>query len=520
VGYRIVRIRWRVGKQSFRSRKWDEFQVFLDAQIHLVRQAPDRYMVISSRNTNRYVQFASLKAGGVIGEAVGNHFLRAADQLSPAACRALCAMGWMLPHISGWGKGNFWRRWADAAPTGEIAMIAVRSLRDVFDVASPAILEITTGEFAAPLTRVSPGLGSHLDLRRGQRIRNGENGRAYLVGDRVGQGGFGVVYRAEQASGDALDSKELCLKVCGDVSSWHCEAYFGQLLQGESRVVKVFDSFAWIPRTKDDQLRYCLITEFAEHGDLAQYFRDHPAFRESKATIEMIAFLRTLQQLHAAGVVHRDLTPKNVLVSRGGSLKIADFGIAAQSLKNRGVRFDAFNPDFSPPIFERWLAADDVFQCGQVYAFLLAGRADALLSTQDVRKLECSSAAKAVIQRCIGARRKRYESAAEMLRALESIGEKPPRPPIVRSLVGRNVVFTGRMRVTREEAKLSLKKAGGVPQAKVGHQTDILVRGELSSPQFIAVEMGRKLLDVQREREAGHEVVELKEARFWQLCGE
>ena len=33
------------------------------------------------------------------------------------------------------------------------------SLRDVLAVASPAILEITTGEFPAPLTRVPPGLG-------------------------------------------------------------------------------------------------------------------------------------------------------------------------------------------------------------------------------------------------------------------------------------------------------------------------------------------------------------------------
>lgn len=494
--------------------------MLLDTQLRLVRQVPDRYMIISSRNANRYVQLVSLKGGGVIGEVVGNRFLRAADQLRPAACRALCGMGWMLPHASGWGNGNFWRRWADATRTEEIATIAVRSLRDVLEVASPAILEIATGEFAAPLTRVSSGLGAHLDLRRGQRIRNEENGRAYLVGDRVGQGGFGVVYRAEQASGDPLENKELCLKVCGDVLSWHCEAYFGHLLQGESRVVKVFDSFAWIPGAKDAHPRYCLITEFAEHGNLAKYFQNHPAFGERKARIEMIAFLRTLKQLHAAGVVHRDLTPKNVLVVSGGSIKIADFGIAAQGLKHRGVRVDAFNPEFAPPIFERWVAADDVFQCGQVYAFLLAGRADALLNTQDVRRLECSSDAKAVIQRCIGARRKRYESAAEMLRALESLGEKPPGPRIVRSLVGKQVVFTGRMRVVRAQARRALKKAGGIPQAKVGHQTDILVKGGLSSPHYKAVEMGQKLLDVQREREAGHEVVELAEARFWRLCGE
>ena len=101
----------------------------------------------------------------------------------------------------------------------------------------------------------------------------------------------------------------------------------------------------------------------------------------------------------------------NVLVGSDGCLKIADFGIAAQNLKNRGVAADVFNPGFAPPIFERWLAADDVFHCGQLYAFLLAGRADALLNTEDVRKLKCGPEAKAVIQRCLDAQRT-YASAA------------------------------------------------------------------------------------------------------------
>jgi NAD-dependent DNA ligase len=151
----------------------------------------------------------------------------------------------------------------------------------------------------------------------------------------------------------------------------------------------------------------------------------------------------------------------NVLVGPGGFLKIADFGIAAQNIKSRGVKADAFNPAFAPPIFETWLAADDVFHCGQLYAFLLAGRPDALLKTEDVRKLVCSPDAKAIIRRCIGSRRKRYASATEKLRALELLDEKPPRQSIVRSLAGRRVVFTGKMRVVRAQARRALKKAGG-----------------------------------------------------------
>ena len=35
--------------------------MYLDAQLRLVKQVPDRYVIISSRNANRYVQLASLK---------------------------------------------------------------------------------------------------------------------------------------------------------------------------------------------------------------------------------------------------------------------------------------------------------------------------------------------------------------------------------------------------------------------------------------------------------------------------
>jgi hypothetical protein len=477
-------------------------------------------MIISCRNVHRFVQFASRKGGGVLGEAVGNHFLSTAGHLGPTAIQALRAMGWNRPHISGLGRGNFWRRWVASAPTADIAAFAVRSLRDGLGIAAPTLLQITTGEFAPPPgASVSLEFPAYLSLRRGQRIRNEEGGRTYSVGARIGRGGFGVVYRAKQTAGKAITDEELCLKVTRNIWSWHCEAYFGHLLQEESRVSKVFESFAWSPSTKGAHPLYCLITEFAENGDLARYLKRQPAaFTEMRARREMIALLRTLRQLHAAGVVHRDLTPGNVLVGSGGRLKIADFGIAAQNFKKRGVEADAFNEWFAPPVFPTWLAADDVFHCGQLYAFLLAGRADSPLSTQDVRQLPCSADAKAVIQRCIGARRKRYANAAEMLRALESLEDGAPRGGYIRSLAGKRVVFTGKMRVVRANAKRALKKAGGIAQAKVGHQTDILVRGDLSSPLYKAVEWGQKLLDVRRERELGHDVVELEEARFWQLC--
>ena len=99
-------MRWRVSKENCRKRKWAELQVFLKAQIKLVRGAPDRYLIVTSRDVHRFVQFASSEGGGIIGEAVGNTFLSAGNQLSPAACRELSQTGLGAPSHVGKGQGQ------------------------------------------------------------------------------------------------------------------------------------------------------------------------------------------------------------------------------------------------------------------------------------------------------------------------------------------------------------------------------------------------------------------------------
>ena len=107
----FVSTHWKVGKIKCRTRTWNEFQLLLGAQLRLVREVPDRYIIVARRSPHRFVQFASEEGGAIVGEAVGNHFLNASDRLSPDACIALRGIGWMVPHTSGWGGGNFWKRW-------------------------------------------------------------------------------------------------------------------------------------------------------------------------------------------------------------------------------------------------------------------------------------------------------------------------------------------------------------------------------------------------------------------------
>jgi serine/threonine protein kinase len=361
-----------------------------------------------------------------------------------------------------------------------------------------------------------------LGLQFGSIVKSAISGRQYRVGEVLGSGGFGAVYRITQVTGGKRLPGTCVLKVTLAVGAWHREAYFGELLRETPGIVRVHESFAWAPRGSDAKPLYCLVSEFVEGGDLIHYLQERAeAWTESKARREIIRLLGPLRLLHAAGLVHRDITPRNVFVTGGRELKLGDFGIAAQRLGRQEAKADVFAPWFAPTaIKERktgaWLPADDVYHLGKLFALLLHGGEKSRLTAGHVKTLACSAWAKAVIQRCIGKRGRRFANAAEMLKALERPRDGSARRTVVRSLEGKRVVFTGRLKMLRKKADLLVKRAGGISQAKISRSTDILVVGE-QSPHWKAEKKGQKLLDLDHEGERGHRIAIITENRFQAL---
>ena len=363
-----------------------------------------------------------------------------------------------------------------------------------------------------------------LRLPFGSVVRSAISGRQYRVGELLGTGGFGAVYRVTHITGGTPLPGSCVLKVTLQVGAWHREAYFGELLRETPGIVRVHESFAWVQRGNEHKPLYCLVSEFVEGGDLIQYLQEHSGpWTESKARREIVRLLGPLRLLHAAGLVHRDITPKNVFVTAGRELKLGDFGIAAQRLGKQEAKANAFAPRFAPTAIKEgktgaWLPADDVYHLGKLFALLLCGSEKSRLTPGHVKTLACSAWAKAVVQRCIGVRRRRFANAAEMLKALERPrSDRSTTRTVVRSLQGKRVVFTGRLKMSRKEAaNLLVKRAGGISQAKVSRTTDILVVGEQSA-HWKAEMKGQKLLDLDNERERGHQIAVITERRFQNL---
>jgi serine/threonine protein kinase len=359
-------------------------------------------------------------------------------------------------------------------------------------------------------------------LEDGQRVFSAESGLVYRVGRMLGAGGFGQVFLSRREGRSGTVPETVCIKVSTRLDGWLREAYFGLLLQDHPRAVRVFDTFPVL----DDSGRvlYCLAIEYASHGDLSAFLARHPRqWKERAVRREIAGLLHVLGKLHRGQLLHRDLTPLNVFVCDNQCLKLGDFGIVRQQSDRSGVTARTLNPLMAPSdIFDgaapKWQARDDVYQMGQLIGMLVKGDASRRVRTGEIRSLACSDQLKEIVYRCIGERRKRYESADELIHALEE-QPAPMRLGAVRSLKGVHLAFTGILSVPRAEAVAAARRAGAIVHSGTSARTTVLVRGRPNPLQAAGKDGGRKLLEIKRLREKGVRITLLSETQFWKLAG-
>lgn len=357
-------------------------------------------------------------------------------------------------------------------------------------------------------------------LKPEQIVTSPETSCRYAIGPFLGEGGFGQAYLVRRISRSSTIPETLCLKVSLRMDGWLREAYFGQLLDGHPRAIRVYDAFP-LPFA-DGALLYCLALEYAQHGDLSSLLRRRTRpWPEASARREISGLLEVLGKLHRGQLLHRDLTPVNVFVCDRLRLKLGDFGIVRQQTDTRGITARTMNAFTAPSDIldgnaPKWQARDDVYQVGQLLGMLVRGDAGRRIRTRDVRDLGCSDQLKEIIYRCIGERRKRYESADELIRALRS---RPPalKPGILRTLRGVHLAFTGILSRRRADAIAAARRAGATVHGMPSVRTTVVVRGRPNPQQAAGRDGGLKLMEIKRLREKGHRITLLSEAHFWRL---
>jgi len=148
----------------------------------------------------------------------------------------------------------------------------------------------------------------------------------YELLELVGRGGMGAVYKARQPSLDRLVAIKLLPAVTAEMAEGFTERFRNEarLLarMNHPGIVQVHDF-----GTLADGSCY-FVMEYVDGTDVARMVAASGRLSPEHAASITADVCAALHYAHEAGIVHRDVKPANILVTRQGQVKVADFGLA------------------------------------------------------------------------------------------------------------------------------------------------------------------------------------------------
>ena len=146
----------------------------------------------------------------------------------------------------------------------------------------------------------------------------------YLLERQLGAGAMAVVFRAKQLSLDRTVAIKVLPKKLSEnpdyVARFYKEGKAAAQLN-HANIVQAFD-------VGEAGGYHYFVMEYVEGHTLYDELADGKVFSEPEALRVIIQVARALEHAHTHGLIHRDVKPKNIMITKDGTVKLADMGLA------------------------------------------------------------------------------------------------------------------------------------------------------------------------------------------------
>ncbi|MCP4154994.1 MAG: protein kinase [bacterium] len=261
--------------------------------------------------------------------------------------------------------------------------------------------------------------------------------KRYRIIKKAGEGGMGVVYRAE----DTVLQRVVALKVLNksflkdkrSLERFHAEARSTASLS-HSNIVTVYD----VGQIDDD---YFISMEFIEGENFMEIIRKKKGFSVPQVLFIAIKLLKALDYSHKKGIIHRDIKPHNIMITRNKEIKIMDFGLAVIRGENKKGETGVITgtPYYMSPEQIQGVKIDhrtDIYSAGATIFHLITGKVpfkgenvfyqhlfEAVPPITNYRK-DVPPRLIAIVEKCMAKKREeRYQSAQEILNDIKTINK-------------------------------------------------------------------------------------------------
>lgn len=275
----------------------------------------------------------------------------------------------------------------------------------------------------------------------------------YVIGRVIGSGGFGISYLAYDSEcekviaikeyyphGVAVRSDDnLTLEALGSaneelyekgIQKFLCEGEYIAKFTLSSEIMGIYDVF------RENGTAY-YVMDFLNGITLKKYTDEYGRISPQQAVYIAEHIIPALNVIHDGGIIHRDVSPDNIVLCRNGNVKLIDFGAARSYSENENGLSVMMKQGFTP--LEQYQrngrqgAWTDIYSLGAslYYSLTLETPEDPMTRMDDDSVFEeqisaLPSSLAQILSRCCEIRAKdRYQSASELSAALSDCGIAP-----------------------------------------------------------------------------------------------